>query len=159
MPGTGPPCPVLSCPVGAQLLDQVKGLETAGARKLAEAIIDAGGAPPLRLAELWNNVTPAQVLELAKDDAELSIMDRIDVLKTVVYHVHADTPNSLQAAVDRFAAMGLSKEVADFVAVIIDGKEAQANMSEYFHMLEVAKLMFGVDDDSYYTVSTAVASK
>ena len=55
--------------------------------------------------------------------------------------------------------MGLSKEVADFVAVIIDGKEAQANMSEYFHMLEVAKLMFGVDDDSYYTVSTAVASK
>ena len=41
-------------------------------------------------------MTPAQVLELAKDDAELSIMDRIDVLKTVVYHVHADTPNSLQ---------------------------------------------------------------
>ena len=29
--------------------------------------------------------------------------------------------------------------------------------SEYFHMLEVCKVLFGVNDDNYYTVSTAVA--
>jgi hypothetical protein len=26
-------------------------------------------------------------------------------------------------------------------------------MSEYFHMLEVCKQMFGIDDNNYYTVS------
>lgn len=41
---------------------------------------------------------------------------------------------------------------------VMDGREGQASMSEYFHMLEVSKQLFGINDDNYYTVSTAVAS-
>ncbi|GFH16347.1 uncharacterized protein HaLaN_12745 [Haematococcus lacustris] len=53
--------------------------------------------------------------------------------------------------------MGLPADCADFVYMALEGKEGSATMSEYFHMLEVCKQLFGIDDDNYYTVSTAVA--
>jgi hypothetical protein len=49
--------------------------------------------------------------------------------------------------------MGLPPDCADFVYVCMEGKEGTASMSEYFHMLEVCKQMFGIDDNNYYTVS------
>lgn len=57
----------------------------------------------------------------------------------------------------KYVDMGLPPDCADFVYVCMEGKEGNATMSEYFHMLEVCKQLFGINDDNYYTVSTAVA--
>eukprot|EP00955_Chlamydomonas_euryale_P105255 365625-Chlamydomonas_euryale.AAC.21 len=78
----------------------------------------------------------------------------------VRFHVHEGTEHPLADAVARYVESGVPPAMADFLAIVIDGKEGDASMSEYFHMLEVAKALFGVSDgdDAYYTVSTAVAS-
>lgn len=57
----------------------------------------------------------------------------------------------------KYVDKGLPVECADFVYVCMEGREGNAQMSEYFHMLEVCKQLFGVNDDNYYNVSTAVA--
>jgi hypothetical protein len=58
----------------------------------------------------------------------------------------------------KYVEMGLPPDCADFVYVCLEGKEGCATMSEYFHMLEVCKQLFGINDENYFTVSTAVAS-
>ena len=110
-----------------------------------------------RLDQLWNKCTPVMVFNwLSK--ASLSITDKIELLKSVWFHVHVqhnEDGNGLDSA--KYVVQGLPREVADFVYMCMEGKEGAATMPEYFHMLEVCKTMFGVNDDNYYTVSSAVA--
>lgn len=58
--------------------------------------------------------------------------------------------------------MGLPRDVAHFVWMLMDdaegSKEGKATMAEYFHALEVAKGLYGVDDDSYFAVSNTLAT-
>ncbi|KAG1661301.1 hypothetical protein FOA52_008648 [Chlamydomonas sp. UWO 241] len=151
-----PECPLCAHLVheGRQkVLDSIMALESAPAKKLGIMIMAAAG----RIDQLWCKCTPATLLDwMAK--ADLGIMDKIEVLRVVAYHCHDDTPQPQSDLVDRYCSMGVPRQLADFLAMVMDGREGGASMSEYFHMLEVAKAMFGVNDDTYYAVSTAVAS-
>ncbi len=71
--------------------------------------------------------------------------------------MHEDVPSPHRELVDKYVEMGLPADIAEFIAMVMEGKEGTASMSEYFHMLEVAKVMFGVNDENFYAVSTAVA--
>ncbi len=53
---------------------------------------------------------------------------------------------------------GLPPEAADFIHMVMDGAEGTASMSEYFHMLEVCKQLYGVTDDNYFQISSVVAA-
>lgn len=75
-----------------------------------------------------------------------------------MYHVHDDSSRPHPDSIAKYQEMGLPRDLADFVDMVMEGKEGSASMSEYFQMLEVAKLLFGVNDDNYFAVSTAVAS-
>lgn len=72
--------------------------------------------------------------------------------------MHDDSSRPHPDSIAKYQEMGLPRDLADFVDMVMEGKEGSASMSEYFQMLEVAKLLFGVNDDNYFAVSTAVAS-
>ncbi|KAJ9528442.1 hypothetical protein QJQ45_020276, partial [Haematococcus lacustris] len=142
-----------------QVLAGINALENPKARQLGAMIVAANQ----RLDQLWNKCTAGMVLGWMAKMQGLSIMDKIEVLKTVVFHVHPvegctrAEDGGLGLASQKYVDMGLPADCADFVYMALEGKEGSATMSEYFHMLEVCKQLFGIDDDNYYTVSTAVA--
>ncbi|GAX78755.1 hypothetical protein CEUSTIGMA_g6192.t1 [Chlamydomonas eustigma] len=135
-----------------KVLDVIMALENPKAKQLGCMIMAASN----RIDQLWSKCTPTVLLDwLSKTQA--TITDKIDVLKTVVFHVHQDVTRPFQELFEKYVEMGLPPDMADFIFMVMEGKEGTATMSEYFHMLEVSKVLFGVNDDNYYAVSTAVA--
>ena len=90
--------------------------------------------------------------------SELSVSDRVDLLKTVCFHVHATEEEREKLESQKYVSQGLPAEVADFVALVLDGKEGQATMTEYFAALEVCKSLYETSEEQYFTVSSAMAN-
>eukprot|EP00798_Chlamydomonas_sp_ICE-L_P031723 gene31723-6924_t len=158
--------PAPSCPLCAQLvqigkpkvLSSINALENPKAKQLGCMIMAASN----RLDQLWSKCTPATVMGWLAKSVGLSIQDKIEVLKIVMFHAHGADGSRIAAGglgldSQKYVDMGLPAECADFVYVVMEGKEGNASMSEYFAVLEVCKALFGVNDDNYYTVSTAIA--
>eukprot|EP00197_Chlamydomonas_leiostraca_P002398 CAMPEP_0202858516 /NCGR_PEP_ID=MMETSP1391-20130828/1014_1 /ASSEMBLY_ACC=CAM_ASM_000867 /TAXON_ID=1034604 /ORGANISM="Chlamydomonas leiostraca, Strain SAG 11-49" /LENGTH=627 /DNA_ID=CAMNT_0049537441 /DNA_START=96 /DNA_END=1979 /DNA_ORIENTATION=+ len=160
-----PDCPLCAQLVNAgraKVLAAINALENPKAKQLGAMIL----ATSQRLDQLWTKCTPAMVMGWMHKAQGLSVMDKIELLKAVVFHVHVpeDAGEGARAAggplgldSQKYIEMGLPPDCADFVWVALEGAEGSTNMSEYFHMLEVCKALFGINDDNYYTVSTAVA--
>lgn len=67
-----------------QLMSQIGGLENPKAKQLGCMML----ATSNRLDQLWVKTTPSQVLNwLSKTDG-LTVMDKIELLKTLHFHVH-----------------------------------------------------------------------
>jgi len=160
--GGEPDCPLCAKLVAMgkpKVLATINALENPKAKQLGCMIVAASQ----RLDQLWHRCTPNMVMNWLSKTAGLSVMDKIEVLKAVLFHVHGadETTRSPEGGLgldsQKYVEMGLPPECADFVYMCMEGKEGNAAMSEYFHMLEVCKALFGIDDSNYYTVSTAVA--
>ncbi|KAF5834777.1 hypothetical protein DUNSADRAFT_8418 [Dunaliella salina] len=144
----------------SKVLNGINSLENPKAQQLGVMIL----ATSQRLDQLWSKCSPAAVLGWMAKTPGLTIMDKIELLRTIVFHAHANQPNSrmpeggLGLDSQKYVDKGLPPDCADFVYVCMEGKEGAASMGEYFHMLEVCKQLFGINDENYYQVSTAVAS-
>lgn len=138
-----------------KMMVAVQGLPTPATQKLGAMILGAGTP---RFDQLWHRLTFPQVQSmLAK--AELGVSERVELLKTVCFHVHtASEEEREKLESQKYVSQGLPPDVADFVFMCLDGKEGTATMTEYFSALEVCKTLYGTSEEQYFTVSSTMAN-
>jgi hypothetical protein len=138
------------------LLRAIKALENPKAQQVGVMIMSQARS----LGNMWATVPPTSLRAwLAR--ANLSVMERLDILRLLEFHSHdqsCDASGTLAYNSSRYMQAGLSKDVADFVMMCLDGTENRCTMEEYSRMLEVIRPYFGIDDESYFAFSTAIAT-
>ncbi|GLI70820.1 hypothetical protein VaNZ11_015824 [Volvox africanus] len=155
--GTEQECRLCSAMVKAgrdKMLAAVQQLSNPAAQKLG-AMILGYGTP--RFEQLWNKLSFGQ-LQSMLSKSEFSVADRIELLKAVSFHTHASDEEREKLESQKYVSQGLPPDVADFVAMVLDGKEGSTQMAEYFAALEVCKNVYGVTEDEYFNVSSTMAN-
>ncbi|GIL80432.1 hypothetical protein Vretimale_16125 [Volvox reticuliferus] len=137
-----------------KMLAAVQQLSNPAAQKLGVMILGYGTP---RFEQLWNKLSFGQ-LQSMLSKSEFSVADRIELLKAVSFHTHASDEEREKLESQKYVSQGLPPDVADFVAMVLDGKEGSTQMAEYFAALEVCKNFYGVTEDEYFNVSSTMAN-
>lgn len=137
-----------------KMLAAVQALPSPATQKLG-AMILGFGTP--RFEQLWHKLTFHQLQGmLAK--AELSVSERVELLKTVYFHTHVSEEEREKLDSQKYVSQGLPPDMADYVYLSLDGKEGTAQMGEYFAALEVCKTLYGSNEEEYFNVSSTMAN-
>ncbi len=155
--GEEPECKLCARMVKAgrdKMLAAVQALPSPATQKLG-AMILGFGTP--RFEQLWHKLTFHQLQGmLAK--AELSVSERVELLKTVYFHTHVSEEEREKLDSQKYVSQGLPPDMADYVYLCLDGKEGTAQMAEYFAALEVCKTLYGSNEEEYFNVSSTMAN-